>query len=69
MHKHKCPSCAHIWEHETAALRGNKELYDAAHHCPRCGTEQFYKHFEPDERADSKEIMDDFARLMQMLLS
>jgi len=47
-HKHKCPNpeCGHVWKHDTIALRNDREAYNAAHHCPRCGTEQFWKHYD-----------------------
>lgn len=38
-HKHKCPSCAHVWKHGSECL-GDK----AAHTCPRCGALQWEKH-------------------------
>lgn len=45
MHKHKCPksACGYVWEHNPDCL-DTHEKYDAAHLCPRCGTEQRYKY-------------------------
>ncbi len=43
-HKHKCGSCDTIWEHSDEC-GGN----EAAHKCPRCGKEEWYKYIGPEE--------------------
>lgn len=52
VHKHKCPndSCAHVWSHDPDDLKGSC-AFTQAHACPKCGAEQWDKHYEsPKER-------------------
>jgi hypothetical protein len=37
-HKHKCPRCGCIWEHDDALAVADCDVHDAAHRCPACGT-------------------------------
>lgn len=55
-HKHKCPnpSCGHIWEH------GNNCAGDPhAHECEKCGTEQWYKYYTPEDEAKLARLLRD----------
>lgn len=58
MHEHKCPNieCGHIWKHGRDAA-GDPH----AHECPKCGTEQWYKHYSPevDEAELAKRLRED----------
>lgn len=56
MHNHKCPSaiCAHVWSHDDKDIRHlGKEVFDQAHNCPKCGREQFMRHFESEAEAEA----------------
>ena len=46
MHKHKCPECGLVWEHPNDGAP-TKKVYDEAHLCPGCGTDQREKYFGP----------------------
>lgn len=39
-HKHKCPDCATIWEHERPPDDTSEEEYHRLHNCPECGRNQ-----------------------------
>lgn len=46
-HTHKCPNCAHIWEHadpENLTRYPQSTEYNARHRCPKCNTAQTWKH-------------------------
>lgn len=51
VHRHKCPSCGHIWSHSSAdagyaclmAHRGARHLPDP-HACSKCGTQSGYRY-------------------------
>jgi predicted RNA-binding Zn-ribbon protein involved in translation (DUF1610 family) len=44
MHKHRC-SNGHIWEHINDCHGWSIEtLFNAAHTCPECGEQQFWKY-------------------------
>lgn len=43
MHKHQCPDCGCVWEHDEIFM-----CIQSAHKCPRCGTEQVRKYFGTD---------------------
>lgn len=64
-HAHTCPACVFRWTHgdlnrlfrrlgidSQAALK----LYDAAHACPNCATEQFYKDISIDTPPTDEEM-------------
>ena len=44
MHKHKCPDCGLVWEHPNDGAP-TKKVYDEAHLCPGCGTDQREKYY------------------------
>lgn len=46
-HKHKCPSCNFVWDHNPNDMQDD-ELYARGHRCVKCGTEQREKYFGPD---------------------
>ena len=69
IHDHKCPSavCAHVWSHDDRDLRHlPKGDFNRTHSCPKCGREQFYRHFESEQQAEEwgkahlKELQDRF---------
>jgi predicted RNA-binding Zn-ribbon protein involved in translation (DUF1610 family) len=37
LHKHKCPSCGYIWQHEDSCINNTPE-----HTCRKCQTEVWY---------------------------
>lgn len=43
-HQHKCsdPYCGTVWQHDGRESKGNAN----AHTCPKCGTEQWNRHYE-----------------------
>lgn len=41
LHKHRCPNCAHVWEH----CKPERAAKKAAHTCAQCGTVQYWKYF------------------------
>lgn len=47
IHSHKCPKCSRIWTHDrdTIAMESLR-VYQKAHTCAKCGTVQYYRHFE-----------------------
>lgn len=47
LHSHKCPdrTCNRIWEHDTAEIANDSDLYSAAHKCPDCGCQQRSRFF------------------------
>lgn len=47
MHKHKCPNsnCAHIWQHSPKDFASSQEFLNG-HSCPKCGAEQWEKHYD-----------------------
>lgn len=51
MHKHQCPECRCVWQHERPALGAPDECHtrfnDVAHDCPKCGTEETFKYHGP----------------------
>lgn len=38
-HKHKCPNCGTVWEHQERCGFLTSEIFDASHTCPACGIE------------------------------
>lgn len=44
-HKHKCPTCGMIWEHETNCsefiIRNNGRSNEKAHTCSKCGAQSW----------------------------
>lgn len=48
-HKHKCPraNCGRVWRHPDGSDA-------AAHRCPACGTEEFFKYYGPEEPLDKE---------------
>lgn len=52
LHKHKCKSCGHIWEHRQDDEASDQE-YHNLHDCPECGVNQRRVYFETpaDEKA------------------
>lgn len=45
MHKHQCPQCGVIWEHNDACAFFDSEIFDASHRCGICGivvTRKYY---------------------------
>ena len=65
MHKHKCPkdSCGHIWQHSASDFNGSEEFH-RGHACPKCGAEQWNKHYtEGDEETAISEIVALFCKL------
>lgn len=50
VHKHRCPRCMGIWEHDGAQLQlGSDEGYTQAHLCPRgCGIDVRDRYFEEE---------------------
>jgi len=43
-HKHKCPKCSFLWEHEDTCVNNTK-----AHTCQKCGTVQWFWDYYPNE--------------------
>lgn len=43
IHKHKCPDCNTIWEHDGELCAGN----DKEHTC-KCGKQVWHRHYEND---------------------
>jgi|GEM_PF-6775771 hypothetical protein len=46
VHKHKCPNCRYIWEHDAADITYAND--EAEHTCPSCGTEQRWHYCGPE---------------------
>jgi predicted RNA-binding Zn-ribbon protein involved in translation (DUF1610 family) len=36
-HKHRCPSCGTVWEHEDKCAQTDEQAFQIAHTCPHCG--------------------------------
>lgn len=37
-HKHLCPKCATVWEHDRYFIKKRYPILEKAHECPKCGT-------------------------------
>lgn len=48
-HRHKCPKCSTVWEHESKLLPD--VLFRPAHTCPKCGTFETRKFVEEPSHA------------------
>ena len=63
-HSHLCGNCRTCWVHSTELSMDpslGREAYNAAHRCPNCGAEQFYKHRNnsTDEQEAILELMEE----------
>jgi hypothetical protein len=38
MHKHRCPRCFYIWEHNDTCAWIDEYIFETSHTCPRCNT-------------------------------
>lgn len=49
LHKHKCYSCGHVWQHDYYQLKKlSEEEFDKAHVC-KCGRDVFERYYGPDK--------------------
>jgi hypothetical protein len=60
MHKHRCVSCGHVWEHDESC-RGNRDL----HICQRCGDGPWFWRYDGDEPV-SQLVMDEFCDFVRL---
>lgn len=44
-HKHRCPSCYFIWEHNDSCAHLSQELWAESHTCPKCGKQEVTKKY------------------------
>jgi len=43
-HKHLCPKCKIVWEHDANDFESSQEFHDA-HNCPDCGERETWKYW------------------------